>query len=172
MRFPTAAWLLAGTLAAVPALAEPAEKLPAPVAANLDANAGLCRDAGGNPIVTDAVRRADLDADGHDDFVLYTGWIQCENAWSIFGDREKAIAVYAGDGAGGAAEAFSDMVFDAKLEGPTSAPELWLTISGQGCGKPPAPDFAHENFCDRKVVWSAGSKRFDYAPVSTVRMIE
>ena len=69
-------------------------------------------------------------------------------------------------------EAFSDAVFDARIEGPTSAPALWLTISGQGCGTPPAPDFAHENFCDRAVLWIPGSKKFGYAPVSTVRRIE
>ena len=39
-------------------------------------------------------------------------------------------------------------------------------------GKPPAPDFARENFCDRAIAWNAKAKRFDYAPVSTVRMIE
>ena len=172
MRFPTAVCLLAGALAAAPAHAEPAEKLPAAVAANLDSIAGMCREAGGTPHTADAVRRADLAGDGGEDFVLFTGWVNCEGAASLYGDREKAIAVYAGDAKGGAAEAFSDAVFDARLEGPTSAPELWLTISGQGCGKPPAPDFARENFCDRKIVWNAASKRFDYAPVSTVRMIE
>jgi len=41
-----------------------------------------------------------------------------------------------------------------------------------GCGKAPAPDFARENFCDRAIVWSAKTRKFEYAPVSTVRRIE
>jgi hypothetical protein len=45
-------------------------------------------------------------------------------------------------------------------------------VSGAQCGKPPAPDFARENFCDRALVWNAATKKFDYAPVSTVRMIQ
>jgi hypothetical protein len=80
--------------------------------------------------------------------------------------------VYVGDGAGGAVDAFSDSVFGAELEGAGAAAKLWLTVSGKQCGKPPAKDFAHENFCDRAVVWSAKTKKFEYAPVSTVRMIE
>jgi hypothetical protein len=172
MRFPTAVLLVAGALAVPPAHAEPAETLPAAVATNLASIAAMCREAEGTPHTAEAVRRADLNADGREDFVLFTGWVHCEGAASLYGDREKAIAVYAGDAAGGATETFSDAVFDARIEGATSAPELWLTLSGQGCGKPPAPDFAHENFCDRKLVWNAGSKKFDYAPVSTVRMIE
>ena len=64
------------------------------------------------------------------------------------------------------------MVFDATLEGSGAATKLWLGVSGAGCGKPPAPDFAHENFCDRSLVWNAKAKKLEYAPVSTVRMIQ
>jgi hypothetical protein len=47
-----------------------------------------------------------------------------------------------------------------------------MTVSGEQCGKPPAKDFASENFCDRAVVWNAATKKFDFGPVSSVRMIE
>jgi hypothetical protein len=47
-----------------------------------------------------------------------------------------------------------------------------LTVSGQACGKKPAPDFASESFCERAVVWNSKTQAFDYAPVSTVKMIE
>ena len=100
------------------------------------------------------------------------GSINCENAASVYGDREKGVTVYAGDGAGGAVSAFSDVVFGVKIEGSGPAAKLWLTVSGGGCGKPPAADFASENFCDRALQWNAKTSKFDYAPVSTVRMIE
>jgi hypothetical protein len=66
----------------------------------------------------------------------------------------------------------SAIVFGAKLEGEGAAARLWLTVSGAACGKPPAPDFAHENSCDRAIVWNAKTRKFEYAPVSSVRMIE
>jgi hypothetical protein len=56
--------------------------------------------------------------------------IGCDGAASIYGDREKGVFVYAGDGTGGAALAFSDTAFGAKLEGTGTAAKLWLTVSG------------------------------------------
>ena len=155
--------------------AEPAaaqEKLPAGVAANLKSNADLCREVGGTPNTKDAVKSVDLNGDGKPDFVFLNGWIHCPGFASLYGDREKALTVYAGDGAGGVISAFTDMVFDAKLEGTGAATKLWLTTSGGGCGKPPAESFATENFCERALVWNTKAKKFEYAPVSTVRMIQ
>jgi hypothetical protein len=45
-------------------------------------------------------------------------------------------------------------------------------VSGQQCGKTPARDFASENFCDRALKWNAQTAKFEYAPVSTVRMVK
>lgn len=165
-----AAIALAIALSVAPAAAQ--GKLPASVAAALKSNTDLCSEVGGKPNAASAVKSVDLNGDGKPDFVLYVGWIDCDGAVSIYGDREKGVTVYAGDGAGGAVEAFSDVVFDTKLEGTGAAAKLWLTTSGGGCGKPPAPDFAHENFCDRAVIWNAKTRKFEYAPVSTVRVIE
>jgi hypothetical protein len=146
--------------------------LPASVARDLNENADLCREVGGKPATDRAVERADLNGDGREDFVFYVGSIVCDGAASLYGDREKRVTVYAGDGSGGAATAFSDSVFDAKVEGAGASAKLWLTVSGAGCGKPPAADFASENFCERAIVWNAKTKKFDYAPVSTARMIQ
>ena len=69
--------VLGSTLAcALARAAEPSAGLPAPVAAQLEDAAGLCRDGGGKPFTTDAVKRADLNGDGREDFVLYLGWIR------------------------------------------------------------------------------------------------
>jgi hypothetical protein len=157
------------------AVAEPGvadEKLPASVAADVKSNADLCTEAGGKADTSQAVKRADLNGDGKPDFVFLNGWIHCAGFASLYGDREKVLNVYAGDGAGGAVAAFTGMVFDATLEGTGAATKLWLGVSGTDCGKPPAPDFASENFCDRALVWNAKAKKFEYAPVSTVRMIQ
>jgi hypothetical protein len=150
---------------------EPA-KLPTVVAAGLKEVAEQCSGAGGRPVTKDAVKRVDLNGDGHEEFVLFTGWIHCENAASVYGDRQKGLKVYAADGQGGAAVTYEDWVYDAKVEGSGRDAKLWLTTSAEGCGRQPAADFASESFCDRSIVWNAAAKKFTYAPVSTVRMIE
>lgn len=164
---------LAGTGNALAADAPvPALQLPATVAADLKSIADQCREVGGKPQTANAVQRADFNGDGKDDFVLDTGSVNCDGAASIYGDREKWVGVYVGDGQGGASSAFIDSVYGVTIEGTGSASRLWLTVSGEQCGKKPAKDFASENFCDRAIVWNAGTKTFDYAPVATVRMIE
>ena len=142
--------------------------LPPAIAADVKGLTDLCTEVGGKPNASSAVKSVDLNADGKPDFVLYAGWVVCDGAASLYGDREKALTVYAGDGAGAAAAAFNGAVFDVKLEGS----KLWLTTSGAGCGKPPAADFASESFCDRPLLWDAKARKFTYAPVSSVRMIE
>ncbi|MEO8224155.1 MAG: hypothetical protein ABI661_05075 [Gammaproteobacteria bacterium] len=146
--------------------------VPGTVTAALAELAGECSSVDGIPHTDEAVRQGDLNGDGRADFVLFAGWINCENAASIYGDREKVLVVFAGDGRGGAAQAFSDTVFDARLETAAAGSKLWLTVMGESCGRPPGADFASEAFCERAIDWQPGTGRFDYAPVATVRMIE
>ncbi len=155
-----------------PAKSSQATALPVPVAAGLKSVAELCREVGGTPQTAGAVTRVDLNGDGNEDFVLYVGNVNCDGAAGVYGDREKGVTVYAGDGKGGATEAFSDQAFGAKVEGSGAAAKLWLTVSGAQCGKKPAKDFASEAFCDRPLVWNASAKKFEYAPVAAVRMVE
>lgn len=159
-------------LAAVVAHAADTGALPATVAAAVKSVADVCTEFGGKPLTADAVERADLNGDGKEDFVLDVGSVHCEGAASIYGDREKGVLVYVGDGAGGAKEAFNGSTYGVRIEGAGPAAKLWLTVSGEQCGKKRAADFASESFCDRPLAWNAGKQSFDYAPVSTVRMIE
>ncbi len=164
---------LAGTgIAGAADAPKPARKLPATVAADLKAIADQCTEVGGMPRTGDAVKRADLNGDGREDFVIDTGSVNCDGAASIYGDREKWVGVYVGDGKGGATNAFVDSVYGVTIEGTGTAARLWLTVSAGQCGKPPAKDFASENFCDRPVVWNPATKKFDYAPVTAARMLE
>jgi hypothetical protein len=149
-----------------------APPLPAVVAKAAKETAAICSEVGGKADTSNAVKRADLNGDGIEDYVLDVGAVNCDGAASIYGDREKGVIVYVGDGKGGATEAFNDMSYGMTIEGAGPAAKLWLTVSGQSCGKPPAKDFASENFCDRSLVWNAKTRKFDYAPVSTVKMIQ
>lgn len=164
---------LAGSVVARAADAPvPATKLPAAVAADLKTIADQCTEVGGTPQTADAVKRADLNGDGKDDFVLDTGSVNCDGAASIYGDREKWVGVYAGDGKGVATSAFGGSVYGVSIEGTGPAARLWLTVSGEQCGKKRARDFSSENFCNRSILWNPATRKFDYAPVATVRMIE
>jgi hypothetical protein len=149
-----------------------AADLPAAVEKDLQAVADLCREAGGKPLTADAVKTVDLNADGKPDYVLDVDWVGCDGAAGIYGDREKAVTVYVGDGKGGAVVAYSGSVFGANLEGSRASTKLWVTVSGALCGKPAAPDFASESFCDRALLWSAKTAKFELAPISAARMIQ
>ena len=154
------------------AVAAPAPQPPAAVAKALKEWNTMCTEAGGKARTDDAVKRLDLNGDGKEDYVLDVGSIHCEGAASIYGDREKAVYVFAGDGKGGAKEPFSASVYGARLEGTGPGAKLWLTVTAEQCGKPPAKDFASENFCDRPVAWNSAKQAFEFAPVSTVKMIQ
>lgn len=162
----TGSWLLCAVAYGAP------PKLPATVSSDLAAIAAECTGVGGKAQTSDSIKRADLNGDGKEDYVLDVGSIVCDGAASIYGDRQKAVTVYVGDGAGGARNAFSAWVYGARLEGTGTTTRLWLTVSGQECGRKAAADFASESFCDRYVQWSAKTQKFDFAPVSTVKMIQ
>jgi hypothetical protein len=163
---------LAATAGTAPAQPPVAPRLPTAVAADLKSVADQCREVGGKPLTQDAVKRVDLNGDAKDDFVVDLGQVNCDGAAGVYGDREKGVTVYVGDGAAGASNAFSDFVYGAKLVGEGPAAKLWLTVAGEACGRKPAADFASENFCDRAIVWNAKTKKFDYAPLATARMIQ
>ena len=149
----------------------PSTELPAPVATTLAGWADECRAANGTPRIDDAVKRSDLNGDSREDYVVFMGWLACDNAPSVFGDREKTLMVFAGDESGGARPAFDEQAYDARIEERGTASVLWLTSSAAECGRAPAPSFAEETFCDRTVVWTP-SGRFEFSPVETARLIE
>lgn len=147
-------------------------ELPAPVAVTLAGWADECRAADGTPRTDDVVKRSDLNGDSREDYVLFLGWLACDNAPSVFGDREKALMVFAGDGVGGARPAFGEQVYDARIEERGNGRVLWLTTSGGECGRPPAQSFSDETFCERSVVWNPGGEQFEISPLNTARIIE
>jgi hypothetical protein len=149
-----------------------APKLPATVASDLKTIAEECNGVGGKAMTDDAVRLVDLNGDGRDDYVLFVGWIACEGAASAYGDRAKEVRVYAGDGAGGASKAFADVAYDAQIQGAGTDAKLWLSVSGMNCGKKPAATFAEEAFCERPIAWNAKTGKFDFAPVSAIKMVQ
>ena len=163
----TLALALVSTACAQP----PSVGLPAPVAATLAWWADECRAGGGTPRDSDAVKRMDLNGDTREDYVLYRGWLACDNAPSVFGDREKTVMVFVGDDAGNARLAFDEEAFEVRIEERGTARVLWLTLSAGECGRPQAPNFSKETFCDRAVVWNP-SGHFELSPLKAARIIK
>ncbi|MCB1630810.1 MAG: hypothetical protein H7A12_08885 [Pseudomonadales bacterium] len=150
---------------------EDVQGLPPPVVKAIDAFAEECAAAGGVANTRDAARRVDLNGDKRADFVVYAGWIPCDNAPGVFGDRTKVLMVFAGDTGDDAQQAFSDDVYDATVETRDSRQELWLTTSGEECGRTQAAAFADETFCDRQLVWTTAG-RFELAPLDAARLLK
>ncbi|HMV72499.1 MAG TPA: hypothetical protein PKZ77_01795 [Pseudomonadales bacterium] len=150
---------------------ENVQSLPPSVVRAIDAFAEECAAAGGVANTRDAARRVDLNGDRRADFVVYAGWIPCDNALGVFGDRTKVLMVFAGDTGGDAQQAFSDDVYDVTVETRDSRQELWLTTSGEECGRTQAAAFADETFCDRQLVWTTAG-RFELAPLDAARLLK
>ena len=159
-------------LSAFVADSKAADRLPAPVAKALQEIAAVCSEVGGQPQMKNALQRADLNGDGTLDYVIDVAGVNCEGAASIYGDREKGVTVFTADANGGVTAAFDDQVYGVRLEHAKSATKLWLTVSGESCGKKAAANLASEAFCERPLAWNAQTGKLRYAPVSMVRMIE
>lgn len=149
-----------------------AERVPAAVNAELAGYMQVCRDAGGKPDVTHTVTSLDFTGDGVADYLVDVGRLDCVDAWSVYGDREKPVVVYVGDGKGEAKAAFADTAYAVTIERQGATSRLWITVAGQECGKPPARDFASETFCDRSLLWKPQLQKFELAPVGTARLIQ
>lgn len=163
---------LLASLSSLAVSASAGSPLPKAVQTALAQVAAVCREAEGKPTTKDAIQRADLNGDGHEDYVLDVGAVICDGAASIYGDREKGVLVFAGDGKGGAVEAFNGSSFGTRLEGAGGAAKLWLSVMGADCGRKPAASFAEESFCERPLQWSAKSRKFEFAPLSMVKMTQ
>lgn len=146
--------------------------LPAAVKKDLADIVSMCTDAGGKARTDQAVQRVDLTGDGKEDYVVDTNLVVCEGAASVYGDRAKGILVYVGDGTGGAKSVWSGSVYGSRIEGTGTSAKLWLGVSGGDCGKPPAANFASEVFCERPLAWNAKQGKFEFAPLSTVKILQ
>ncbi|NCT82379.1 MAG: hypothetical protein GXC94_04500 [Comamonadaceae bacterium] len=157
-------WL---TLALSSALAAP--PLPSPVRAVVDAMSADCRAAGGKPGASPGlVGTVDVDGDGRDDHVIYTGAFECEGAESLFnGAGGGSVRIFLGTAAGGAKPVFEHGAEGMRVE----RRRLWLAVGGPLCGQKVTEDMPRSEMqaCWRPLQWDAGRKALDFGPLSSVR---
>ncbi|MCP2040455.1 hypothetical protein L1281_001038 [Neisseria sp. HSC-16F19] len=164
--------LLINTLAAtaactaVSAPQTPPSTLPTAVQEEVKRDAQICREAGGDFALGDAVFSADLNHDGHTDYIYDAGLTYCANAPGFSGNSGAQVTVFAGQADGSAQEAFKHGAHGASLiDG-----KLYLGVGGQLCGQnTTGKSRAEYEGCIRPLVWNAGKQVFEFAPVAQIR---
>lgn len=157
--------ILAATAASA-TLAAPQTDLPAAVQQAIGNDAQSCREAGGNFSVGDAVFTADLNHDGHTDYVYDAALTYCADAPGFSGNSGAQVTVFAGQADGSAKEAFNHGAHGAGIiDG-----KLYLGVGGALCGQNTSGKSRVEyESCIRPLTWNARKQMFEFAPVSQIR---
>ena len=159
-------------VSAIPATAS-AVNVPLAVAAYEKQLADACREAGGTPGKPTAafIAHGDLNGDGIDDWAVDEGGLNCKGAASIFaGSGGSQVIVFVGLPNGDARKAFQHGAYGMKLEVVGSSQTLWLRVGGPLCGQAGSPTHAEAMDCDRPIAWGKEHQRFDFAPLTSIRI--
>lgn len=163
-------------LSSVAALAQAQKKLPILVQKEIAEMVKMCKDAGAKPAKSPGLLTvADLTGDGLPDFVIDQAAFNCDGAASLFsGSGGSQMSVYVGTPDGQAFQAFAGGTFGVKVDKEAKPARLELVVGGQLCGQKVNAKMARADYksCWRPVLWNAGSRKFDYAPLSQARPIQ
>lgn len=108
------------------------------------------------------VDRLDLNGDGKDDWVVDAGRYPCPTRSALAAAAGAQVTVFKGTDGGGAVPVFQQPAFGSRLQRtPEGARFLVISVGGRDCGQ--ADPTAR---CERRLVWRAGSGRFELAPIS------
>lgn len=141
--------------------AEPQAITPAILNAYVAQVGAMChRSEKGDALLTAVAQRADLNGDGIDDWVIDVGKA-CPTSTGPTREYGSQVTVFRGTKEGDAFPAFQQAAFASRLERVAGKTRLVLTLGGGSCGLPTAGAR-----CDRVVVWTARTSRFDLAPLA------
>jgi hypothetical protein len=163
-------------LASLGAFAQAKRPLPVAVQKAITEMMQECRGAGGKPVQSPGLLTiAELTADGLPDFVIDQGAFVCDGAASLFsGSGGSQMSVFVGTPDGQAAQAFASGSFGVKVEQAARPAKLLVMVGGQLCGQKVSPrqSRAELRSCWRPVLWNAGARKMDFAPVSQVQPVQ
>ena len=148
---------LAIAVLATPLAARAAGPPPA-VAAYAQQLVDRCHQLGGQA-ASAPPRRADLNGDGLDDWLIQEGPGDCVG--SAAGPGGGQVTIFVGQADGGALPSFQQGIHGLRIERARGKPTLWLAVSGRLCGASGAQQPAIR--CDRLLVWKpdVGAFAFD-----------
>lgn len=153
-------------VAACGAAAAPKAALPAAVQQEINNDQQICQDMGGRFSYADAVLKADLNHDGHLDYVYDASLASCANAPDLGGSGGWQVTVFAGQADGKAKQVFSHGANGAGIING----KLYLGVGGELCGAPTKGKARAEyQNCIRPLAWNARKQVFEFAPVSQKR---
>lgn len=148
------------------AAATPKTALPPAVQQEINSDQEVCRDMGGRFSYGKAVSTADLNHDGHLDYVYDASLAKCANAPDLGGSGGWQVTVFAGQPDGKVKKAFAHGAGGTRIIGG----KLYLAMGGDACGpKARGRSRAENQSCLLPLVWQAGKQEFDFAPVSQKR---
>lgn len=148
------------------AAAAPKTALPPAVQQEINSDQEVCRDMGGRFSYGKAVSTADLNHDGHLDYVYDASLAKCANAPDLGGSGGWQVTVFAGQPDGKVKKAFAHGAGGTRIIGG----KLYLAMGGDACGpKARGRSRAENQSCLLPLVWQAGKQEFDFAPVSQKR---
>jgi hypothetical protein len=151
-----------------------ASALPDEVQKHIDDMRKSCRELGATPIDPEKgfLVSADLNGDGISDWAIDEGKFQCDGAWSAFsGSGGAQVYVYTGLPGNKARQAFVHGANGMRLERNVGRARLWLGVGGPLCGQAHPISNADAIPCERPLVWNKVSNKFEFAPLSTIKLI-
>jgi len=167
---------LLAAMSATAVLAQGQPRLPTAVQKALGEMTALCKESGGRPGKSpDLLTIADLTGDDQPDFVIDQAAFICEGAPSLFGGSGGSqVAVYVATADGQAAPAFAGGAFGVRIDKDAKPARLSLIVGGPLCGQKVTSNTPRANYksCWRPLVWNAGSRKMDFAPLSQIRPVQ
>jgi hypothetical protein len=169
------ACLVAGTSAtALHAQGQP--KLPAAVQKAIGAMTSMCKESGGRPGKSpDLLTIAELTGDERPDYVIDQSAFVCDGAPSLFGGSGGSqVAVFVGTADGQAAPAFAGGAFGVQVDRAVKPARVSLIVGGPMCGQKITANTPRSDYksCWRPLVWNAGARKMDFAPLSQARPVQ
>ena len=153
-------------------LAQGQKKLPLSVQKELAEMMQMCKESGGKALKSPGLLTiVDLTGDQLPDFVIDQASFVCEGAASLFGGSGGSqVTVYVGTQDGQASQSFSSGTFGVKVDKNSKPAKLMLIVNGPMCGQKVSPKTPRSDYksCWRPVIWNAGKKVLDYAPLSQI----
>jgi hypothetical protein len=167
--------LVAGAVAAS-VHAQGQAKVPTMVQKAIAGMTSMCKESGGRPGKSpDLLTIADITGDDRPDFVIDQSAFNCEGAPSLFGGSGGSqVSVYVGTVDGQAAQAFAGGAFGVRVDRDAKPARLSLIVGGPLCGQKVSASTPRSDYksCWRPLVWNAGTRKMDYAPLSQVRPVQ
>lgn len=149
-------------------------RLPPEVSAHIEDMSQSCREAGGTPMAPQKgfLISGNLIGEGSTDWAIDEGKFNCDGAQDLFsGSGGSQIFVFAGIPGNEARQPFETGAYGMRLERRTGRDTLWIKVGGELCGQSGESSNADAIACERPLVWNKTTQQFDFAPLSTIKIL-